>query len=298
MDLRKALSVAGLICSIALCLSIGCQATVETGPALTGAGEAPPPAPMPTIQAPYAAELQPLSTEECGRCHLSIYNLIRNEGTKHQIDCTRCHKQYHIYRPEKVSYEDILPQCETCHGQPHGAAFAECFDCHVDAHAPTKIPSPSSMEEECSTCHPKVGKEITAHMSAHTDLDCSSCHHSKHGYIPECMECHDPHTGKMTQADCLACHPPHRPMHIICPDLTSQETCAACHDEAYDLLKVSGTKHTALLCTKCHPGEHKSILQCEDCHGKPHGEAIMKKFETCGGCHGVAHDLLPTGSAK
>ncbi|HIC91749.1 MAG TPA: hypothetical protein EYP21_06775 [Syntrophaceae bacterium] len=295
MEFKKAIgSAVAVIAIIALVIWAGCAERMAA-PTPTPA-PAPTPAPGPEAPPLYTQEVEPLKPHECGRCHITFYNIIKTEGTKHQIDCTRCHTQFHVYRPGKVQYEDILPKCETCHGQIHGAALAGCSNCHIEAHAPLKIPASPKLEEGCSVCHLEVDKDIKTHISAHTDLDCSSCHHTKHGYIPECMECHEPHTEGMTQADCLSCHPPHTPLKIVCPDETTQETCAACHKKAYDVLKESATKHTELLCTKCHPGQHRTILKCEACHGKPHGVAMLKKFKTCGECHGVAHNLIQTGS--
>lgn len=280
MGFKKAIVSAGAVIAIIILFTwIGCAERMS--------------APAPTTEAPslYTLEVQPLRPDECGRCHVTIYNVIKTDGTKHRIDCTKCHTQFHVYRPGRVQYEDILPKCETCHGQIHGATFVKCLDCHTEAHAPLKLPAPSDMEAQCATCHPEVGQDIRTYISAHTDVECSSCHHTKHGYIPQCAECHEPHTEEMTQADCLTCHLPHKPMQIIYPEETSQETCAACHRKAYDLLKGSATKHTTLLCTKCHPKQHRTILKCEQCHEKPHTPAILKKFKTCGKCHGEAHNL-------
>ena len=49
----------------------------------------------------YSGEITPMSPNECGRCHSSIYNLIKNEGGKHQIECVKCHTKYHAYSPVK-----------------------------------------------------------------------------------------------------------------------------------------------------------------------------------------------------
>lgn len=239
----------------------------------------------------YAPEPQPLTTQECGRCHTHFYSLIREKGGKHRIACTECHTKFHIYRPGKVKYEDILPKCETCHGQIHGASLVVCSDCHYEAHAPLNIPAEPVLEAGCSVCHGKIDRDIRTHVSLHTDLDCSSCHHTKHGYIPECAECHEPHTKEMTQADCLICHPPHTPLNITYPEDTPQETCASCHAPAYDTLKASTKKHKALSCAKCHP-EHRAIPTCQTCHPETHSKAMLERFKTCGECHGVAHDLM------
>jgi hypothetical protein len=239
----------------------------------------------------YAAEVQPLRPEECGQCHLRFYDLIKTEGGKHRIDCRRCHVEFHIYRPGRVQYEETLPKCEACHDQVHGADLAQCSECHAEVHAPLNIPAERALEQGCRTCHPKLDQEIKTYVTQHTELYCSACHHSRHRYVPECMECHQPHTEGMTQAECLSCHPPHKALQVVYSQDTPQETCAVCHRNAYEMLKQSDTKHTALSCTKCHPVKHRAIMRCSECHGEPHPAPMHKKFTVCGQCHSVAHHL-------
>ena len=40
---------------------------------------------------PYEMEVRPLTTAECGQCHFSIFETIKAQGARHQIDCVRCH---------------------------------------------------------------------------------------------------------------------------------------------------------------------------------------------------------------
>ncbi len=237
----------------------------------------------------YKEEITPLTPVQCGQCHISIYNTIKERGTKHQIDCSECHERFHIYYPGKIEYDQILPHCSDCHKEPHGKDFAGCMDCHVNAHAPAKIMGGEILEKSCGSCHAKVGKEIKARPSKHTEMACSDCH-AEHALIPVCGDCHEPHTPEMTNPDCLACHPVHTPLLIAYPADTPQATCRICHQQVYGDLKESNTKHTLLTCAKCHP-EHRAIMECESCHGKPHNPAIHKSFEKCQDCHGIAHSL-------
>lgn len=237
----------------------------------------------------YTKEITPMAPVECGRCHISIYNIIKDKGAKHQLDCMECHKRFHIYRPGKVEYHQILPRCVDCHKEPHGKEMIQCFDCHAEAHAPAKITEGTLLNESCGVCHLEVGKKIKAKPSRHTDLDCFFCH-SEHGLIPECMSCHDAHTKEMTEADCLACHPAHMPLQITYSLDAPHTTCSICHQKAYEDLQTNSTKHTVLTCARCHP-EHRQIPQCESCHGKPHKLSIHKGYPQCGDCHNTAHDL-------
>ena len=237
----------------------------------------------------YAVEVQPLKTQQCGRCHHYFYHQLKNDGGKHRIDCQRCHERFHLYRPGRVEYEDILPKCETCHGQIHGAGLAQCAECH-EAHAPMNLPANRALEQGCHICHPEVDKEMKTYVTQHTELYCFACHHTKHRHVPECMECHRPHTRRMTQAECLACHPPHKALQVVYPEDIPQESCAGCHQHAYNMLRQSSTKHTALSCARCHP-KHAAIMQCRECHPEAHDTDVLQRFPACGRCHGIAHSL-------
>jgi hypothetical protein len=272
-----------VLISLGLFFLIGCEVPVPTkSKALED---------IPQI---YAPEVEPLTPEQCGQCHPQVYYLIKAEGGKHRIDCRQCHVKFHVYRPGVVQYKDILPKCGSCHEQVHGPDLAQCSECHTEPHAPLKIPAERALEQGCYICHPEEDREMKTYVTQHTELYCSSCHHTRHGYVPQCLECHQPHTEEMTQTDCLMCHPPHKALEVVYPEDISQETCASCHRNAYEILKKSGTKHTALTCAKCHP-EHRAILRCQECHPQPHSVAMLQRFPVCGQCHGTAHDLIQTG---
>lgn len=247
------------------------------------------------LSPPYDREARLKEPEECGECHPRFYSLIRSEGGKHRIDCKQCHVRYHIYRPGKVRYEDVLPKCSACHDQVHGEELALCSECHTNAHAPMKIPAERALAEGCQFCHPEENKEMKTYKTQHTELYCTSCHHTSHRSVAECLECHRPHTEGMTQAECVTCHPPHKTLQIVYPEDIPQESCAGCHVDAYDKMKQSATKHAALSCAKCHP-EHRVIVTCRECHPEVHERTdMMEKFAACGPCHGVAHNV--TGGA-
>ena len=243
---------------------------------------------------PYAGvEIIPLKPEECGQCHTRIYYLLKNDGGKHRIDCKQCHVQFHIYRPGKTPYKEVLPKCATCHEQPHGPELTQCTTCHQQVHTPLKIPAGRLLDQGCYICHPDEDREIKTYITQHTELYCSACHHTHHGYVPQCLECHQPHAEGVTSlAVCLTCHPPHKALEVVYPADIPPEACATCHRNAYQILKQSHTKHSAFRCTKCHPDKHKTIMRCQQCHGQPHGAALLGKFRVCGQCHGPAHSLV------
>ena len=236
-------------------------------------------------------EIEPLRPEECGQCHSRFYYMIKNQGGRHRIDCRQCHVQFHIYRPGKVPYKEILPKCEACHEQVHGEELTQCTGCHSEVHTPMDIPVGPALEHGCYICHPKADEEMNTYITQHTELYCSGCHHTRHRTIPECIECHQPHPIGMTGIGCLICHPPHKALQIIYPEDIPQESCIGCHQNASQALKGSGTKHADVSCTKCHPEKHRAIMKCEGCHGEPHDAAMLQEFRICGQCHGIAHTL-------
>ena len=239
----------------------------------------------------YDIEIEPLKPHDCARCHTRVYCLIKNKGGGHRINCRRCHVEFHMYYPGKAPYEEVVPKCDACHDLVHGKDLPQCSGCHTEVHAPMDIPAGRALEQGCSVCHPGVDREMKTYITQHTDIYCISCHHSRHRYVPECLECHQPHTKGMTQADCLTCHKPHKALQVAYPEDTPSKACTGCHLQAYEALKQSNTKHTAVSCTKCHVEKHRTFVMCRDCHGAPHNTAILDKFATCNQCHGAAHSI-------
>lgn len=252
----------------------------------------------------YPQETKQMTTVECMQCHPAIATLLRTAGAMHgRVECRLCHLQVHTYIPGKTDYNEILPKCDRCHGNPHGEKLIQCSSCHQEAHAPLSIPASRALSQGCDTCHPELDKDIKTFPTKHSDIYCTACHHSRHGYKPECLECHQPHAGRLADAgplrkrtdaldQCTSCHPPHKALKVAYPDDTQNGTCAYCHHKAEAMLQKRNTKHSALPCIQCHPDQHKTIKRCKECHGQPHPEDMVKKFGSCGGCHGVAHSVV------
>jgi hypothetical protein len=256
------------------------------------------PAAAPKVSSFYSQDIAPLTPADCGRCHSSVFYQIKNEGGRHQIECVKCHTKYHAYNPVKQNWQDIMPKCQTCHGLIHGDKFAACAACHSNPHAPkTQMAMTPEFSKACGDCHSKVGQVLLQNPSKHTQVACSSCHHDKHGYIPSCMECHKPHSSDQTVKDCLACHPVHTPLVIKYGDTVKNDVCGACHSAVWQKIKTTSSKHGQVTCVKCHHSQHKFVPQCQECHGKPHGDVVLKKFPNCLQCHIDVHDL-PSKSGK
>lgn len=246
----------------------------------------------------YDIKPEPLQTvAQCAQCHITVFEQIKKEGGKHQIECVRCHTQFHMFNPKKRPYETVVPKCKTCHGVFHGKGtkavrLTKCESCHTDPHAPLLIPT-AKIEKVCATCHKKETGQIKKSKSKHTtEVSCVDCHADKHGFIPECNACHESHSPgvELNSKACMVCHPVHKPNKIAYSLETSSAICAGCHKKAQDLLQANRTKHTDLTCAKCHSA-HKKIPKCGDCHGQPHSKTMMHDTSKCGDCHGAAHNL-------
>ena len=192
----------------------------------------------------YQHKVVPLTTQQCGQCHYSVFENIRDNGGKHQINCRECHETFHTFRPGKA-WADVVPRCTTCHGEAHGPAFLECLTCHADPHAPiSSLINLDILAKGCDTCHTDQKKEVELYKSAHTEVACSECHHTRHGYRPNCTECHsEPHTNFVDNTGCMVCHPVHSPREINYPAVTDNQVCAGCHATATQHLMSSTKKH-------------------------------------------------------
>jgi predicted CXXCH cytochrome family protein len=251
----------------------------------------------------YAQQPRSLTPVECGACHGGEYNKLRESKSKHRFMCTDCHEQLHAYVPSKNNYQEIMPKCSSCHDLPHGEAFTQCLKCHADPHTPLDIPFSGVKQKiknkqgksvvACEVCHYNPeGKEFETYPCKHnTSVGCTGCHADKHGVLPTCFDCHEPHVQGQTYADCLVCHSPHSAKHIKqYPEDMPNKVCGSCHTTIYKDLQTNITKHSALQCATCHV-KHGQIPKCQDCHGEPHGSAVHKKFPNCLECHVDPHNL-------
>ncbi len=232
-----------------------------------------------------------LANTDCIKCHVEVVHQNMDDGGKHksEVGCLDCHTGGH---PPEVEKEKIIPQCSMCHeGEPH-YEVDNCLRCHQNPHQPLHIVFGEENSEVCNTCHSDKGEELSDNPSAHGEVDCAVCHHDQHGYIPDCMECHDPHRDGQQTPTCAGCHPVHSPLNIGYDDKVPNMDCGACHDELEATLAAGETKHAQLLCVFCHKDKHGFVPTCQDCHGVPHPDKMMSKFPNCIDCHEDPHDLV------
>lgn len=226
-----------------------------------------------------------LTTADCVKCHAGPPADIAAAGGGHnKITCTDCHAGH---RP---AVKDNIPKCSQCHmGKPH-YELKDCLTCHRNPHTPLKVAFASNLTDPCLTCHTQQIKQLKDNKSKHTLLYCTTCH-NVHRKVPECLQCHKPHSSDMVKTDCKNCHKPHMPKAVTYASDIPSKNCGACHRKAFDLLSASSAKHKNFACAFCHQEKHKMIPKCQDCHGLKHPAGIMAKFPKCGECHNIAHDL-------
>lgn len=148
---------------------------------------------------------------------------------------------------------------------------------------------PSDLQnEDCEKCHDEEPAAIEENGGKHKTLvTCMECHleHLPLGTqtIPECSMCHGG-GGHFELENCLSCHRnPHTPLVLDVEDTPAVgAACVSCHEEKGEEFKKHPSKHAKQNCTRCHPKQHKTIIQCDKCH-KPHGEFMA--YKDCQRCH-------------
>ena len=240
-----------------------------------------------------SAQSKPVLTDDdCVKCHATPPADLAASGGKHKdVGCMGCH----VGHPPTV--KKPIPQCNDCHMGKSHYELKGCLGCHKNPHTPLNITFAGNITEACLTCHTQQIEQLRNNKSKHTALDCSACH-DVHRKIPQCTQCHKPHSAEMVAADCRKCHKPHMPTVVTyAADIPSKD-CGACHGSVLSLLTASKAKHASFACAFCHQEKHKTVPVCQDCHGTPHPVGMMSRFPKCAECHNVAHDLNNWSEAK
>ncbi len=242
----------------------------------------------------YQQDVPEMTTLECAKCHLQIFEDLRDSGGLHQQQCRDCHDKFHTFTPG-VAWEDRVPSCTGCHDLPHGEEMPTCLECHQNPHAPlNSLIVAEKLADKCDRCHQPQVDELAQTASAHSEQSCFDCHQgARHGERPQCTICHDePHADYVDNSSCVSCHPPHAPTLISFDNKVPNAVCGGCHVDQLETLKNAEVKHKALACVICHAKEHGQIAKCQSCHGSgPHNPALVKNFSNCMECHGNPHNL-------
>lgn len=170
---------------------------------------------------------------------------------------------------------------------------ANCIKCHSSVES--KYYNHTNLTD-CNKCHPANGTIEFSETGAlqkmgtggHRNKTCEDCH-SIDFKIPNCTDCHRPHT-EMTQWGndvCLDCHnSPHIPVRNGSFNTgIAKENCGVCHEDQYKTLAFYNSKHNELnSCVYCHPA-HKDTKTCFGCHSGGHTSHPFAQ-NNCNACHG------------
>ncbi len=173
----------------------------------------------------------------CKTCHIKVSSFMKTHVTKHfiKVKCYDCHHDVHGY----------IPKCLECHEghAPGQTTSSSCLECHgyeyIEAgeiwkapHAPVPVTYANNLpNENCAPCHMIVYNHLSQSLTKHRNVACVACHHNKHGYIPDCTECHGKYPHGMSfhklYSNCLYCHiNPHDPIsknNLHSPNLVRYE---------------------------------------------------------------------------
>lgn len=244
-----------------------------------------------SLAGPYDQTIDEMPFEKCAQCHYPVFQALKKQGGKHRMACRSCHSSYHNFQ-RNLSWEERVPQCNDCHGQPHGKELSQCLECHQNAHAPVASMPLERLSQSCDQCHGQPAKQMANTATAHGMLGCTGCHADEHGHIPNCTQCHaDPHAEFKDNSSCSACHNPHDPAVGEFSSTMPNSGCDGCHSDIVTALKQSPKAHSQLSCGLCHSGSHGSIPNCSQCHKQPHSQEMLAAYDGCSSCHGDVHTL-------
>lgn len=271
-----------------------------------------------------------LEMYSCYECHVKIYNAGTNN------------KRYSMAQMEKGN------SCGVCHDGTTGFSVkGDCDRCHkstVNVVFEVKETGRTIFSHtahntlfKCTDCHNGIfipGKTSKRHSMAEMEKgkSCGACHDGKtaFGVKDACVKCHIvktiqfrpgsavfPHDTHIAAYGCKDCHPTlFTPgagnKRFTMAEMEKGESCGACHD-GKTAFGVAGD------CSKCHPGQPKSIryelaqatgnvefihkphtergYSCNSCHykivpsGTPARRWVMKDMDNglfCGACHGAS----------
>ena len=235
-----------------------------------------------------------------GRAKVFDHSLTRFplNGKHAQVKCGECHTNAAKKGKDGVGAFSI-------------AKFANCSDCHADAHAGQL--SHRSDHGRCESCHTEsafIPAKFTVSNHKNTRFDLTGAH-----LATACTACHQANEIKAKstrrfrwegELRCLTCHKdPHGSQFSSDP----KKDCEACHTSAawnsllfsheHTRLPLRG-RHEVIACIKCHtpidaglPTErvrYRALpLLCSSCHKDEHEGQLAKEGATdCARCHTAA----------
>ncbi len=243
-----------------------------------------------------------LAFQQCTDCHKDPHQ------DRFGASCTQCHttddwhrvsgpvgkRAFHEQTRYPLRGAHATVACQACHGpfpgQParyRGLAFAQCTDCHMDAHlGQMKALARAGPAPTCDRCH-----TVEGYVPAHFEVE----DHDRTGFKLEgahrtvaCGLCHvkDPHlAGRVPGVVKASLEKQNRPVRISLArfDAVKPSDCQACHRDPHAgqfdrRVKAEG-------CTSCHG--MTSFRQVRFDHNKDASFPLTGKHAqaACGSCH-------------
>ena len=137
--------IVSLRCRLAVAIVSGCLLIMTTGIVVAA-----------DVADIYQQDVPQMTTLECAKCHLQVFEALRDGGGLHQQQCRDCHDRFHTFTPG-TPWEERVPACSSCHEFPHGEEMNICLTCHTNAHAPVVSMVPAEkLFDLCDRCNPRA----------------------------------------------------------------------------------------------------------------------------------------------
>ena len=268
-----------------------------------------------------AEHYKPIAHAECSSCHRDAH------AGKLGAQCSGCHQTTSFAAVRAVRFDHERTRfplrgrharlaCASCHDPANRSKvqrFAQCADCHRDAHGGTA--TIAGKAADCAACHDEKGFRpstfpIAAHQQtgypldgAHVRAACASCHGKQpkdaslgtsrtvmHPPGRDCASCHgDPHGGRFAAGGrraraggCLSCHT----MERFAPSTYG----VAAHAAAAFPLEGA---HRTLACATCHREMRAEMRPTSAAPAQRTAEARAMPFadprRVCADCHRTPH---------
>ena len=208
------------------------------------------------------------------------------KGAHQKVDCAQCHKTTERNGKNFQNFNIPFANCTDCHTDAHNGSFGtRCTDCHTET-------TWQSLKAGNTFNHDKTDFPL---VGLHKYVDCKTCHKGESYTQPiahnQCKSCHtDYHRGEFTRsnpkADCKDCHSQYK-------DFTF--TFYSLNDHQQSTFKLEGG-HAATPCFACHVSEDRWSFRnignrCVDCHDDIHKGKMPEMYypnKECKSCHNTS----------
>jgi hypothetical protein len=247
-----------------------------------------------------------ITTDTCDNCHRDTqWNDIKQVDHSQVFgSCTGCHNN--ISAEGKPPHILTNSQCDACHSNQswtpatfdHSNITNGCIGCHDGTTATGKNQQHILSNNSCELCHSNIAWEPASVDHTAVSGSCASCHN---GSIAEGKN----PTHLSTTAECGLCHSTTAWIPATFDHSNVTDNCSSCHNNITATGKNPGHFGSNQECNACHritawlpdtfrhtsanyPGDHRSNLDCTDCHST-NAEVVNWSFPAyapdCAGCH-------------